>query len=361
MAEVNVDRMVKTFCELVKIPSESPDDQKFIDHLEGLFKKMGGNTKKDSYGNLIVKFAAKNSTKTESIAFAAHADTVKPGLGIEPVIKDGIISSKGETILGADDKAAIAEMIELIQTAEKYPPIELLILRCEEIGSLGSINLDYSLVSSKDAYVMDMNHPEEVVVGGPTLMTLDVEYTGKPAHAGMAPEKGISAILAASKAISRLKLGKLDEESTANVGVINGGQIRNGVPDKTTILAECRCLKHEKALAIAKEMEKIFKEASDEVGTQVKIETKISLQAYLLDEKSTVVKNAVTALKKNGVDPKIVVIRGGTDATLLNKNGIAAAALGVGFQDIHSCKETAIISEMETMAKTMKTIVEDLA
>ena len=361
MAEINVDRMVKNFIELVKIPSESPDDQKFIEHLDGLFKKMGGETKKDSYGNLIVKFAAKNSKNTQAIAFTAHADTVKPGVGIEPVVKDGVISSKGETILGADDKAAVAEMIELIQTAEKHPPIELLILRCEEIGSLGSANLDYSLVSSKDAYVMDMNQPDEIVVGGPTLMTLDVEYKGKPAHAGMAPEKGISAILAASKAISRLRLGKLDEESTANVGVINGGQIRNGVPDKTTVLAECRCLKHEKALAMAQEMEKIFREASDEVGTEVKIETKVSLKAYLLDENSSAVKNAVAALKKNGVEPRIVVIRGGTDATSLNKNGIAAAALGVGFRDIHSCQETAIIAEMETIAKAMKTIVEDLA
>ena len=361
MSEVNVDRLISTFCELVKIPSESPDDNEFIDHLFSLFKMMGGKSKKDSYGNLIVKFDAKNSKNKTSLAFSAHADTVKPGIGIEPIIENGRVRSNGETILGADDKAAISEIMEMVRTAEKRPPLEIVITRCEEPGSWGSANLDYSMLDSKLAYVLDMEYPHEIVVGGPTLITFDVDYKGKPSHAGMAPEKGISAILAASKAISRLRLGKLDEETTANVGIIHGGEIRNGVPANAKILAECRCLTHEKALKLADEMEKIFKEASEEVGTQITIDKKLALRAYHLDEKSVAVQLAMTALKKHKINPETKIIRGGTDATHFNSKGIQTGVLGVGYRDIHSCDEYAIIDEMVTMTNVIKTMVEDFA
>jgi tripeptide aminopeptidase len=361
MTEINTDRMVQSFCEMVKIPSEAPDDQKFISYMENIWKNMGAKTQKDAYGNLVAAFSAKNSQKTEPVAFATHADTVKPGIGIEPIIKDGIISSNGSTILGGDDKAAIAEITETLLCAEKHPPVELILTRCEEIGTLGSSNFDYSMIKSKTAYAVDTCSIEEVVVGGPTLITIDVEYKGIPAHAGMAPEKGISAILAASKAISRLRLGKLDEESTANVGVFNGGQIRNGIPDKATLLAECRSLNHQKAETICEEMKKIFKEASDEVGTEVKLESKVSLKAYLLDEKQEFVQNYLKALKKHGVNPDIKTIRGGSDATLFNQNGLKTLVVGAAYREPHSCKETVIVSEMTTICNVMKTLLEDLA
>lgn len=361
MSEIRVDRLINTFCELVKIPSESPDDQKFIAHAESLFKMMGGKTKKDAYGNLVAKFPAKNSKSTTPVAFACHADTVKPGIGIEPVVEDGKVRSKGNTILAGDDKMGIAEIMEMLRSAEKHPPIEVILTRCEEIGSLGASNMDFSMVDSKTAYVIDMDDCNDVVVGGPTYITFDVTYKGKPSHAGMAPEKGVSSILAASKAVSRLRLGKLDEETTANVGVFQGGEIRNGVPENTKLLAECRCLTHDKALALADEMEKIFNEASKEVGTQVTIERKVALRAYLLDEKSEVVQNVVKGLAKYDVKANIRVVRGGTDATFFNAHGIATAVLGVGIRDAHSCQEHAIVSEVVTMTNVMKDIVESLA
>lgn len=361
MSEINVDRLIGTFCELVKVPSESPNDHDFISHAESLLTMMGGKTKKDSYGNLIAKFPAKNSKSTVSVAFVSHADTVKPGIGIEPVVEDGKIKSKGETILGGDDKIGIAETMEMIRTAEQHPPIEVILTRCEEIGSLGSLNLDYSLVDSKIAYVLDMESYEEVVVGGPTYVTFDVEYKGKPAHAGMAPEKGVSAILAASKAVCNLRLGKLDEETTANVGVFKGGEIRNGIPDYVKLLAECRCLKHEKALVLADEMEKIFKQASDEVGTQINVDRKTSMKAYLLDEKAQAVQLVLKMLQKYDVKPKVTIVRGGTDAAFFNEHGISTAVLGAGYRENHTCDEYVIIHEAVTMTKVMRDIVESLA
>ena len=361
MPEINVDRLVSTFCELVKVPSESPNDKEFISHLESLFKMLGAKTAKDSYGNLIAKFNAKNSKNTTPVAFAVHADTVKPGIGIDPFVDGGKIRSKGDTILGCDDKGGIAEIIEMIRTAEKYPPLEIIATRCEEIGCFGSVNLDYSMINSKIAYVLDGEEIDDITVGGPTIICMDVDYKGKSSHAGMAPEKGISSIVAAAKAVSRLKLGKLDEETTANVGVFQGGEIRNGIPEKTNILAECRCMIHEKGMKVADEMEKIFKEAAKENGTEITVNRELSLKAYYLSEDLPVVKMAISALKENGVKPKVVTVRGGSDATHLNSHGINAAVLGIGVREAHTSDEYAIIDEMTTMTRVIKTIVEGLA
>jgi len=355
------ERLIGTFRELVKIPSESPNDQDFIEYMEKFFKMEGGKAKKDAYGNLIVKFPAKNSKSTTTVGFACHADTVKPGIGIKPIVDGDIVRTDGTTILGADDKAGIAEIIEMIRCAEKHPPLEVVLCRCEEVGSLGSVNLDYSMIESKFAYVLDTDEVDQIVVGGPTYVTMDVHYTGKPSHAGMAPEKGISSILAASLAISKLKLGKLENDMTANVGTIQGGEVRNGVPEHTKIMAECRALKHENGIKLSKEMEEIFKQSAREVGAEVVVDTKVALKAYYLAPESDVVKLAYNALIKYDIKPTTLVIKGGTDAAHFNSHGVPTAVLGTGMRDIHSCKEYLIIKEAEIMTNVLVDIVEGLA
>jgi tripeptide aminopeptidase len=357
---MNSQRLITTFCDLVTVPSETPNDREFVSHLEKLFKKEGAHTRTDAYGNLVAKFPSKNSKNNEPVAFCCHADTVKPGIGIRPVKENGIIRSTGDTILGADDKAGIAVMLEMIRSASKHPPIELIITRCEEIGTEGSTNLDYSLISAKFAYVLDEEAVDEIIVGAPTKLAFYVEYKGVSAHASE-PENGVSAILGATKAIAKMKLGRLDHESTANVGVIEGGEVVNGIPSKAKVIAECRSCDHNKALKIAKEMEDIFRDSAKETGTTVEIKTEIKYVAFLLPEDSKVVQLALLALKKNGIDAKIKVITGGLDANNLNKNGIQTAALGVGYREIHTKKEYLIVKDMETMANTVIDIVEGLA
>ncbi|MCX6112790.1 MAG: M20/M25/M40 family metallo-hydrolase [Proteobacteria bacterium] len=357
---MNKERLITTFCELVKIPSETPNDKEFISYLEKLFKKEGAQTQLDSYGNLVAKFAARNSSTKEPIAFCCHADTVKPGIGIEPVIENGIIKSKGETILGADDKAGIAILIEMIKSSAKHPPLEFIITRCEEIGTEGSSNLDYSLIKSKIAYVLDEENIEDIIVGAPTKLAFIVEYRGKSAHASE-PENGVSSILAAAKAIASMKLGRLDEESTANVGVIEGGEVVNGIPEKTKIIAECRSCNHNKALKIAKEMETIFRNSAREVGTSIDIKSEIKYEAFRIPEDSKVVQLAVKALKKYDIKANTLVITGGLDANNFNKHGIQTATLGVGCRDIHTTKEYLLIKDLETSARTVIDIVEGLA
>jgi len=341
------DRMVKQFMEMVKISSESGEEAAFIDYLLGEFKALGAQAEKDSYGNLIAKLPAKGCIGKSPILLSCHADTVKPGRNIQPVLQDGVIRSQGDTILGADDKAGIAEMLEALRTAAVHPPIEVAVSRQEEVGLLGIKNLDFSKLTAKKGFLLDNDELETIVIGGPSYFAIDVAIKGRAAHAGMEPEKGINAILAASKAISALKLGRLDHETTANVGVIQGGIIRNGVPDQCSFLAECRSLNHEKGQQLAEEMEKTIKEQVQTTGAEVSIKIDNLCKAVDIPNNSWTVQVAQKALKTVNIDAKTTFITGFTDASIYNNQGIEMAVVGIGARLEHSCQEHIYIADME--------------
>ncbi|MCK5076426.1 MAG: M20/M25/M40 family metallo-hydrolase [Calditrichia bacterium] len=347
------ERMINQFMEMVQIDSESGYEAEFIDYLFKEFETLGAEVVKDSYGNLIAKLPAKGCEGKDPILLSCHADTVQPGKGIKPVLKDGVIRSEGDTILAADDKAGIAEMLEALRIAEVYPPIEVAISRQEEVGLLGVKNMDYSLISAKKGFLLDNDTLDTIVIGGPSYFAIDVEIKGRAAHAGMEPEKGINAILAASKAIASLRLGRLDEESTANVGVIKGGIIRNGVPDSASFLAECRSLNHEKAEALSKEMEKIIKEQVESIGASVKIKIDNLCKAVDIPADSATVLTAKQALKTVGVNAETTFITGFTDASIYNNMGIEIATVGIGAKLEHSTEEHIYIEDMEKALKMM--------
>jgi tripeptide aminopeptidase len=340
-------RLIDQFIEMVKIPSESGNEKEMIKYLDKEFQKLGAKTKNDNYGNLIAKIDAKGCVGKEPILLSCHADTVKPGVGIKPVIEKGIIKSDGTTILGADDKAGIAEMLEALSIAEVQPPIEIAISRQEEIGLLGVKNMDFSLISAKKGFLLDNDTLNTIVIGGPSYFAIDVEVEGKSAHAGMEPEKGINAIFAASKAISHLSLGRLDHETTANVGIINGGIIRNGVPDSATFLAECRSLNHAKAEQLAKEMEATIIHHVESIGAKVKIKIDNLCKAVNIPEDSWTVLTAQKALKAVGIGATTTFITGFTDASIYNNQGIEMAVIGIGARLEHSTEEHIFISDME--------------
>ena len=348
--------MIDQFMEMVRIPSESGDEARFLDYLLEVFKGMGGQAQKDGYGNLVAKFPAKGCQATEPILLSCHGDTVQPGQGIEPVLEDGIIRSKGETILGADDKAGIAEMLEAIRTATVHPPLEIAISRQEEVGLFGVKNLDYSLLTAKKGYLLDNDTLDTIIIGGPSYFAMDVEITGKAAHAGMEPEKGINAIVAAARAIAKLNLGRLDPETTANVGVIKGGLIRNGVPDKASFLAECRSLNHDKAQTVADEMERIIQEEVTAAGAQVEIQTNNLCKAVDIPEEAFTVRTAKAALKTVGIDAKATFMTGFTDASIYNNMGIEMAVVGIGAQNEHSTDECIAVADMEKAVAMIKEI-----
>jgi len=349
------ERMINQFIEMVKIDSESGNEQRMIEYLVNQFRQLGAEAEKDSYGNLIAKLPAKRCEGKEPILLSCHADTVKPGIGIEPIIDNGVIRSKGDTILAADDKAGITEMLEAIRIAEIHPPLEIAISRQEEVGLLGVKNLDFSKITAKKGFLLDNDTLDTIVIGGPSYFAIDVSIKGRAAHAGMEPEKGINAIQAASKAIAKLKLGRIDNETTANVGIINGGMIRNGVPEKVTFLAECRSLDHSKGERLAIEMKQIIETEVKDYGADVEIKIDNLCKAVDIPEDSWTVEASKKALKTVGIDAETTFITGFTDASIYNNHGIEMAVVGIGARLEHSLDEHIYISDME---KALKMIVE---
>jgi tripeptide aminopeptidase len=341
------ERMINQFMDMVRIDSESGNEATFIEYLKKEFEKIGATAEKDSYGNLISKLPPKGSKVNEPILLSCHADTVRPGIGIEPVLDNGVIKSAGKTILGADDKAGIAEMLEALRIADVRPPIEIAISRQEEVGLIGVKNLDFSKIKARKGFLLDNDTLETIVIGGPSYFAFDVEVKGRAAHAGMEPEKGINAIQAASNAISKLELGRIDEETTANVGVINGGMIRNGVPETASFLAECRSLNHEKAQALADKMKKIITDAVEAYGANVGIKIECLCKAVNIPEDSWTVEASKKALHKAGIDATTTFITGFTDASIYNNHGIEMAVVGIGAKLEHSLEEHIYVEDMK--------------
>ncbi len=351
--------MVDIFMDLVKIDSESGEEEEVMAYLEKFLKsELDATVERDSYRNLIARIPGKNSDRKEPILLSCHADTVKPGMGIEPVLEEGVIRSRGETILGADNKAGIAEVLEGLRTAGKRPPVELAISREEEIGLIGAKHLDTSKLTAKTGYLFDGDVLDKIVIGGPAHMLIDVVIKGKAAHAGMEPEKGISAIKAAANGIAKMQLGRIDDESTANVGIIKGGMIRNGIPEKVEITAECRSLDDDKCTKIADEMKKFFEEGAKEEGAKADVKLTLAYKSVNIPEDSPVVEISKKAIKGIGMKPVAEVICGGTDASIYNEKGIQTAVLGTGVEKEHSTDEQIAVADMEKAVKVLHQIFE---
>jgi tripeptide aminopeptidase len=356
------ERLVKYLCELVSISSESGEEKEFIEFLKNkLQQELNGQCIVDSYGNLICKIPPKNSSASGSLMLAAHADTVKPGKGVKPVVRNGVISSSGDTILGADCKAGIAEILEAVSSAPRHPPLEIVITREEEIGFVGAKNLEYSLISAKRGVLVDMDALDAIVIGGPSHMLIDIEITGKAAHAGMEPEKGVSAIKAASLAIATLKDGRIDPETTANFGIIQGGLIRNGVPEKCTIKAEVRSLNHEKCIALSNIYKEVFEVMARSIGAKAEVNLNLAYKATRIPEDAPMVQVAKKALKSAGIDPKVMVITGGLESAIYNEKGIETIPIGNGVKSEHSTSENVSVEDMKKVVQVLQHILDQFA
>jgi len=310
-----MNELVERFCEMVRIPSESGEEAEFLTWLAGRWREeLGADCRFDGYGNLIATLSQQDSN-SRPLLLCAHADTVKPGTGIEPVLEDGVIRSRGDTVLGADDKAGIAAIWFGVKRAGRRPPLEIVITRQEEVGLLGAKRLDTASLRAEVGFVLDGEALDEVVIGGPSHFLIDVTVHGRAAHAAMAPEQGVSAIKAAARAIARLPEGRLDHQTTANVGVIRGGEIRNGVPARATVQAECRSLSHDRAVELADLFyRRAFEEEAAALGAVAEVKVELAYRAVRLDEDEPAVVLARRALESLGLSPKLRLICGGTDA-----------------------------------------------
>ena len=353
------DRLVGTLFEMVRIDSESGKEDRFISYLKRLFEtEFGAKCSIDDYGNLVATVSARDSGRSP-VLFGCHADTVSPGIGIEPVIEDGVIRAKSDTILGADDKAGIAELVEAIRTADRHPPLEIVVTREEEMGLGGSRNLDFSLLTARMGFILDGDTLDSVIIGGPSHILIDVEISGKAAHAGMEPEKGISAIKAASRGVCLLQEGRIDDETTVNVGIIRGGEVRNSVPSKTQVNLECRSLSHEKCIAQGELIADVFHVAARAMGARAKVKSELAYRAVSIPETAEVVRIAKRGVSSLRIDPQVRVIRGGTDASIYNEKGIQSVVIGTGVQAEHTTAECIAVSDMEKAVRIIRHILHD--
>lgn len=356
---LNRDRTVEAFLELVAIDSPSGDEDAIAAELERRFLALGLECSQDAAGNVLAKLPGMG----EPILLSAHMDTVEPGRGIKPTW-DGpdIIRSDGTTILGADNKAGCAIILEVIQSALEdgavTRPIEVAISRGEEIGLVGATNMDYGRISAKVAIVIDSGGPPTEIQGqAPHHYTYTIEVHGKSAHAGLEPEKGIPAITIAAEAVLGLPQGRLDFETTGNVGTIHGGLVRNAVPDYCEINGEMRSMELEKVETLVSRVQGHLADVRER-HPRARIESRFGgYPGYKLEPGDPAADLVFGALRELGMEPNPHPVGGGTDGNIFRGHGIASIVIGRGGYNQHTKDEYLVIPEMMDCARVVEAVV----
>jgi len=370
---INNDRLAETFKFLVEIDSVSREEGEFAKEIKKVLESMGAKTFVDSAGektgsdtgNLVAKF--EGNVSAPPLLINAHMDTVQPGKGIKAVLKNGIFTSDGSTILGADDKSSIAVILESLRVLREnelpYGPIDLVLTICEEIGLLGAKYFDSSLIDAKFGYALDATDVDGIIVRAPAANKLEFKIHGKDSHAGAAPEKGINAILLASKAIAGLEIGRIDKETTCNIGIIEGGIATNIVPNLVTVKGEVRSHDNDKLAKVTDDIVSAFK---DVVKSFRKIDSKDDLPSLEISiekdfpstdipEDHHVVALAMQAGKNLGRKIVCKTSGGGSDANIFFQTGIITGVLGTGMRDMHTVREHV---KLDDMVKATELLIE---
>lgn len=352
MKLVNKERMLAEFKEVVAVPCHTLQERSVFEMLraklealdftveeDGAGEKLGGNC-----GNLWA-FLPGNKVGAVSVLLSAHMDGVDPCGGTTVVQKDGVLYSDGTTILGGDDKSGVVAILEgvrmLVEENAEHGDIQILFTIAEEGGVNGSRCMDRSKLKAQVAYALDgEGAPGEIVIGAPGQYRYKINVHGKKAHGGLEPEKGINAIMIAAKALAEVKrYGRIDEETTCNIGIIGGGVATNVVPDLVEIEGDVRSRNNEKLEAIREEVVSTICNAVEKYGAKVTAEVEHKYSSFLIDTESTVVKLAKSACSMYGFAPDITQTGGGSDANFLNAYGVPCVILGTGMQNVHTVEE----------------------
>lgn len=367
---MNKERLLEEFFELVKIDSETKDERVIADVLIEKMTALGFDVVEDDSaarsghgaGNLIASMKG-NVPEADPIYFTCHMDTVVPGLGIKPELReDGYVYSDGTTILGADDKAGIAALFEMIRVIKEnnrpHGDIQFVITAGEESGLAGAKEMDPSLITSKYGYAVDSDGKVGgIVISAPYQAKLLTTIYGKTAHAGVAPEKGVSAINIAAKSISAMTLGRIDAETTANIGSFVGGRATNIVCDEVTILAEARSIIPEKLAKQTEHMTSTFERVAEKMGGRAETKVEQMYPGFNFGENDLVVQTAMTAVKNVGRTPELLTSGGGSDGNVFNGAGIPTVTLSVGYEEIHTTNERMPVEELNKLTELLIEII----
>jgi tripeptide aminopeptidase len=367
---VTTPPLLDLFLELCAIPSPSGRERAVADRVGAYLTEFGLEWDEDDAaarldgdtGNIYCRLPATNGGGTP-IFLCAHTDTVPPEAAIEPVVEDGVVRNAGGTILGSDNKAAVVVMLEatlrIVEEGRAHAGIELLFTPQEEVSLRGADAFDHTRFVAKTGYVYDQGAAiGEIVLGSPHARLLEFRFHGRAAHAGMNPEDGRSAIAAASRAVADFRLGRVDEETSANVGVIKGGTARNVVPEWCSFTAEVRSHDERKAIELVREMLESAAFAASLAECEVASEVRPSFPGYRFKESDAPVRLAATALERVGFEPSYALSGGGADANVFNARGLSCVNLANGMMEIHTPAEHIAVADLDAMVEVTLALVD---
>ncbi len=371
---VNQQRISAEFMRQAAIDSPSFHEAAIARYLKERLEKLGATVEFDDAGskigsdagNLIARIPGKKAG--EPLLLSAHMDTVTPAKDVTPVLQDGIFTSAGDTILGGDDKSGIVAIIEAIETLNEqnipYVPLEVVISICEEQGLLGAKQLDFSQFKARRGIALDTRGTDIVINRAPAANRFKIDIFGHEAHAGVCPEAGISAIQIASRAVARMTLGRIDEETTANIGSIHGGMASNIIPGQVTLRGEVRSHSVDK---LSRQAQTIVAAVEEEVNNATitvdgkQIQARMALEIsddyppMAVAENAAILELISTAGDALGRPQQVLAAGGGSDANIFNNNGIQMVIMGTGMEKVHTIDEYISLADM---VKTSELLVE---
>jgi tripeptide aminopeptidase len=358
------------FTELAAIPSPPGEERAVADTVAAYLRDCAVEVDEDDAGAAVGSTAGNLYARLEPttagtpLFFCAHLDTVPPDGPLEPVVdEDGMVRNAGGTILGADDKSAVAAMLEatrrLLSENRPHAGVELLFTPKEEVGLLGAYAFDHRRLHARHGFVYDQAAPiGEVILGAPFSQAIQVQYTGRASHSGMYPEEGRNAIAAAARAIAELRLGRVDEDSTANVGMISGGTAPNIVAELCEFSAEARSHDERKLDELVQEMVDTFTFAAQLSDCRVDVQLRKSYQGYRFGQEDEIVRLAAEGLRREGHEPRFALSGGAADANVFNEHGLQCLNLANGMLDIHTSDERIAVADLEEMVDVTLALVD---
>ena len=358
----NKNRLIKTFMDLVQIDSPTGEEDAMDQEVSKRPEALGFSVYHDSFKNVIANLSGIG----DPIVLSAHLDTVEPGRGIKPILDGDILRSDGTTILGGDCKSGVTIVLEALETVieahQDHVPIEVAFSRAEEGGLVGARSMEMSRITAKRGMVFDAEgDANRITTGAPYQNVVKAHIHGRASHAGIEPEKGVSSILIAAEILTRLPLGRIDFETTANIGVVNGGIKRNIIPDYTFIDGELRSLNQSKFEYYTDQFRDIFTQVlQSHDGCSIDLDIENTYAGYMVDRENETDQMIAKAVTEAGLIPKFEYTGGGSDANIFFKNGITALPVGIGVTGFHTTSETADIEQVLLAAEVCERVITTL-
>jgi len=374
---IEKDRMIESFIHMARIDSPSYQEREIAERLIAELKVLGGDVIMDdagrqiggNAGNVLARFSG--TGRGRPVLLSAHMDTVMPGCSVKPIRENDRIRSDGSTILGADDKSGLAIILEVLRVLKErklpHPPVEIAFTICEELGLVGAKQMDIRRLAARDGLVLDSGPANSLFTRGPAADRIEITVRGVAAHAGVCPEAGISAIQVAAEAISKIRLGRIDEETTANIGMIEGGTAINIVPDRVVVRGEARSHHEPKLETQSAHMAQCFHEAAaahvlkqgdKTIQAEAEVHIERDYNRMNLGEDAPVVQWVQAASRTIGTEIRCQKTGGGCDANVFNTHGLSIANLGTGMRDIHTTHEYLLLHEFFQTAQVILSMLQ---